>query len=227
MGNKEIRLDQQLEDLLQTVPKDVLKIVNVGIKALTESDIVANAVKVGDKAPEFSLSNHKGDTVTLSKVLETGPVVLTWYRGAWCPFCNMQLRNLQRLLPEFNSYGANLLALSPEKPDGSLSVKEKNDLEFEVLSDFDNVVAKKYGIVFKLSEELSHHYKATFGIDLESYNGTLSDELPLAATYLIDQQGVVRYACLSTDHTKRAEPSDIINVLSKIISTSKGDLTLP
>lgn len=214
MGNKEIRLDQQLEALLKTVQKDVLEIVNKGIKELAEGGIIVKAINVGDKAPEFSLSNHKGDTISLSKMLESGPVVLTWYRGAWCPFCNMQLRNLQRLLPQFNSYGVTLVALSPEKPDGSLSVKEQNELEFEVLSDFDNVVAKKYGIVFKLSEELSHHYKATFQINLEGCNGTLSDELPLAATYVINQQGIVRYAYLDVDHTKRAEPADIIDVIS-------------
>ncbi|WP_282014645.1 peroxiredoxin-like family protein [Marinifilum flexuosum] len=220
MENKEKRLDQELKkimnDFSQSAPDEVKEIIGKGISTLAESDLLANAIKEGHKAPDFVLTNHQGEKVSLSNMLQNGPVVLTWYRGGWCPFCNMQLQYLQRSLPAFQELGASLLALTPEKPDGSLSVKEKNELEFEVLSDFNNGVAKSYGIVFKLNDEVSDLYKNTFGLDLEAYNDTDSDELPVPATYVIDKTGLVKYAYLNADYTQRAEPHEMIEVLKKI-----------
>lgn len=220
MENKENRLDQELKkimnDFSQSAPDEVKEIIGKGISTLAESDLLANAIKEGHKAPDFALTNHQGEKVSLSNMLQNGPVVLTWYRGGWCPFCNMQLQYLQRSLPAFRELGANLLALTPEKPDGSLSVKEKNELEFEVLSDFNNEVAKSYGIVFKLNDEVSDLYKNSFGLDLEAYNDTDSDELPVPATYVIDKTGIVRYAYLNADYTKRAEPKDILEALKDL-----------
>jgi len=220
MNSKGNRLNQELkrmsDDFMQSAPEKVKDIVGKGISTLAESDLIANAIKEGHKAPDFVLSNHKGVKVSLSNLLENGPVVVTWYRGGWCPFCNMQLQHLQRNLPAFQELNASLIALTPEKPDGSLSVKEKNELEFEVLSDFNNDVAKSYGLVFKLEDEVSDLYKNTFGLDLEEYNDTDSDELPVPATYVIDQSGLVKYAYLNADYTQRAEPQEIIEVLKEL-----------
>lgn len=109
-----------------------------------------------------------------------------------------------------------MIALTPEKPDGSLTVKEKNGLEFDVLSDYHNDVARTYGIVFKLGKEVSDLYKNTFGLNLEAYNESDSDELPIPATYVIDSLGMVRYAFLNADYMQRADPKEIIEVLKKI-----------
>jgi len=216
----ENKLDQELKRLMndfkQSAPEDVQEIIGKGISTLAESDLIANAVKTGDKAPDFVLSNQLGEKISLSNLLQNGPVVLTWYRGGWCPFCNMQLQYMQLSLPAFQELGASLIALTPEKPDGSLSVKEKNELEFEVLSDSNNQVAKSYGIVFKLEDEVSELYKNKFGLDLEAYNDSNSDELPVPATYVIDKTGLVKYAYLNADYTKRAEPQDIIEVLKTL-----------
>jgi len=220
MDNKENRLDQELkkimDDFSQSAPDEVKEIIGKGISTLSESDLIANAIKEGQKAPDFVLANHLGEKVSLSNLLQTGPVVLTWYRGGWCPFCNMQLQYMQRSLPAFQELNATLIALTPEKPDGSLSVKEKNELEFEVLSDFNNDVAKSYGIVFKLEDEVSDLYKNSFGLDLEKYNETDSDELPVPATYVIGKNGIVEYAYLNADYTQRAEPQEIIEVLKQL-----------
>ncbi len=182
-----------------------------GIADVATSGILKSAKQVGDQAPDFSLQNALGENVSLSDYLKKGPVVLTWYRGGWCPYCNITLHALQEELPNFQAAGANLLALTPEVPDKSLSTKEKNDLQFEVLSDVGNDVAREYGIVFKLIPEVADSYQASF--DLHSYNGDESDELPLAATYIIDQQGVIRYSFLHPDYRHRAEPEDILNAL--------------
>lgn len=213
-------LDQELAKLkrnfTQTASDSVKEIIDKGIADLSESDLIANAIKVGEVAPDFVLPNVTGEKVSLSEALHDGPVILTWYRGGWCPYCNMHLRYLQKSLPLFQKYNARMIALTPEKPDGSLTVKEKNGLEFDVLSDYHNDVARTYGIVFKLGKEVSDLYKNTFGLNLEAYNDSDSDELPIPATYVIDSLGMVRYAFLNADYMQRADPKEIIEVLKKI-----------
>lgn len=213
-------LDQELAKLkrnfTQTASDSVKEIIDKGIADLSESDLIANAIKVGEVAPDFVLPNVTGEKVSLSEALHDGPVILTWYRGGWCPYCNMHLRYLQKSLPLFQKYNARMIALTPEKPDGSLTVKEKNGLEFDVLSDYHNDVARTYGIVFKLGKEVSDLYKNTFGLNLEAYNESDSDELPIPATYVIDSLGMVRYAFLNADYMQRADPKEIIEVLKKI-----------
>jgi peroxiredoxin len=209
----EQQMTAEWEKFVNSAPVEDIETLKKGMDNPAMKALVKRAILLGDKAPDFTLNNQLGVDVNLYKLLEKGPVVLTWYRGLWCPYCNLHLQYLQRSLPEIKVLGANLLALTPEKPDGSLSLKEKYDLEFEVLSDIDNKVAKDYGIVFKLIDEVSDLYKNTFKLDLEAYNNTGSDELPIPATYVIDKSGVVRYAYVNPDYTQRANPEDIINAL--------------
>lgn len=178
-----------------------------GIDAVETDGTLAKALKVGAKAPNFTLTNALGEKVSLQSYLTKGPVVLTWYRGGWCPYCNLTLAALQAELPNIQSAGANLLALTPELPDSSISTTEKHQLSFEVLSDLDNKVAKQFGVVFKLIPEVAELYQAGFG--LHEYNGSKSDELPLAATYIIDKDGTIIYAFLDKDYRNRAEPSEL------------------
>jgi peroxiredoxin len=187
------------------------KLYDDGIEAIVKDRIMPNAKNVGDKAPNFSLTNATGDTVQLSDYLKKGKVILTWYRGGWCPYCNLTLRSLQQSLPGFKEKGASLLALTPEVPDKSISTSEKHNLEFEVLSDIGNGVARDYGVVFTLIPELAESYQT--GFDLHSYNGDESNELPLAATYIINQKGIIEYAFLHKDYRNRAEPSEILENL--------------
>lgn len=165
-------------------------------------------------APDFSLQNAIGKKVNLKDYLKKGPVVLVWYRGGWCPYCNITLSRLQEELPNFNAEGANLLALTPEMPDKSISTKEKNHLDFEVLSDVGNNVGREYGIIFKLTPEVAKIYNENF--DLNANNGDNTNELPLAATYVIDKEGIIRYAFLDADYRKRAEPKAIIEALKSL-----------
>lgn len=184
-----------------------------GIEAVRQSGILESAYNVGDTAPNFRLKNAIGEMVELKDMLQKGPVVLTWYRGGWCPYCNITLHQLQEELPNFKANGANLIALTPELPDKSMSTSEKHNLEFEVLSDVGNKVAREYGIVFKLIDKVAERYNASFG--LADYNGNDSNELPLAATYVIAQDGKIIYAFLDADYRNRAEPSEITNILKK------------
>ena len=212
------RLSDQLEaykqNFLQKADARKIRVFDEGVDDVANSGITATAKQKEDQFLDFSLPNATGKTIQLSEVLAEGPVVLTWYRGGWCPYCNLQLRALQQSLPEINAQGAQLIALTPELPDNSLNTQEKNELTFDVLTDQDNAVARQYGLVFKLTPEVSVYYKDAF--DLEVYNGNTSDELPLAATYVIGQDGTIQYAFLSADYRERAEPADLIKALKSL-----------
>lgn len=187
-----------------------------GIEAVAESGMVEKAKQVGDKAPDFTLKDAKGGEVTLSKLLQQGPVVLTWYRGGWCPYCNIAMAAMQEKLPEFRKHGATLVALTPELPDKTLDTKQKNELEFEVLTDLNHGVAEDYGLVFELTPKVRELYKKFF--DLTEFNGADAGDgrLPLAATYVIDGDGVIRWAFLDADYRQRAEPAEIVAALEKL-----------
>ena len=186
------------------------------IEAIITTHFKEKAINVGDKVIDFRLKNAMGECTNLQDTLDKGPVILTWYRGGWCPYCNLTLQFLQNNLSEFEKFGANLVALTPELPDKSLSTTEKHDLQFEVLSDVGNKVAKLYGLVYKLTNALAEVYKN--GIGLQNYNGDDSSELPITATYVIDTNGIVQYAFLEADYRKRADLSEIIKVLEKLQS---------
>lgn len=184
-----------------------------GIQAIIDAKVTENALQVGSKAPDFTLKNAIGNKVSLYDELENGPVILMWYRGGWCPYCNLTLRAMEDMLPQYRAGGAQLLALTPESPDKSMSTIEKHELSFEVLTDNDNAVAKTYGVVFQLTDEVKDYYENGFG--LSAYNGNDKGELPLAATYVIGTDGIITYAFLDADYRYRAEPIEVLNALTQ------------
>ena len=183
-----------------------------GIQAVIDAKITENALQVGDKAPNFTLTNATGNKVTLYKELKKGPVIQMWYRGGWCPYCNLTLNAMQDMLPQFEAGGAQLLALTPESPDKSISTAKKNELAFQVLSDIDNTIGREYGVVFQLTDEVKAYYENGFG--LSGYNGNDKGELPLGATYVIGTDGIITYAFLDADYRNRAEPIEVLNALT-------------
>ncbi|MDQ1006384.1 peroxiredoxin [Streptomyces sp. V4I23] len=182
---------------------------------LARSGQADRALAVGARAPRFDLPAVAGGTVALDDLVAQGPVVLTFYRGAWCPYCNIALRALQRHNDDIAARGARLVAVSPQVPDESLSLSEKHALTFDVLSDVGSGTAKEYGLAFDLSDELGALYDS-FGFELQRVNGGHPRTLPLPATYVIDRAGVVRWAFVSTDYTTRAEPADILAALDSL-----------
>jgi peroxiredoxin len=180
------------------------------IEELAASEIVASALKKGDKLPDFSLPKTSGgENFILSEALEKGPVVLVYYRGDWCPYCNLQLAEYQNLIGEFSAAGAQVVAVSPQTVENSKYADGENPFDFEVLVDPDNRFAREIGIVFELPEYLQEVYK-DFGIDLHVANGSEKMELPLSATYIIGQDRKIAYSYLEEDYTKRAEPSEVL-----------------
>ena len=170
------------------------------------------AISVGQTAPEFTLPDHLGNNVSLTNELAQGPVVLNFYRGGWCPYCNLEFRALQAILPDIQALGAQLIGISPETPDASSNTVEAKGIQFTVLSDVGNKVARLYGLQTAVPEAIRPLYKQ-WGLDVNGANGDDSWELPLPATYIINKCGTVKAAFINRDYTQRMEPNDVIQAL--------------
>lgn len=192
-------------------PEEVKKKIAEANQKLKESGKV-DGLNVGDKAPEFSLSNHLGEKISLLEELKEGSVILVFYRGGWCPYCNLQLNAYQKALPEIREKGAQLIAISPQTPDNTLDQKEKEELEFELLSDQNGKTAADYEVLFEVPAVVKEVYQG-FGLDIAEYNGMDEWYLPVPAVYIINQDGIIKFADLHVDYTERTEPQTIIDNL--------------
>lgn len=199
----------------QRVPAERQAIMQRHIDQLRSGAIARNILKVGDRAPAIVLENAKGATVDVGTLLKKGPVIVTFYRGGWCPYCNLELKAYQEILPEIAAAGASLVAISPEKPDDTVSTAEKNALTFEVLSDVGQNVGRAFGLVYEFTEELKSAYHG-FNLDIPARNGTPDEwALPVSATYVINRDGLIIYAYTDVDYRDRADPRDVLQVLTK------------
>ena len=183
-------------------------------EALAASDLLEEALRTGDAAPMFTLPDAHGDPVALSDLLAEGPVVLSFYRGSWCPFCNLELRALQRALESAQAAGVTLVAVSPNLPDVSLALVDEAELTFPVLSDVGSEVAASFNLVYEMVPEQVEYYR-THDRDLAAMNGNETWLLPLPATYVIDREGIIRYDFIDLNHRVRAEPSEVVEVASR------------
>jgi len=212
-------LNQNIQDFqnefIPTIPKETLDSLMSELQVLIDTGIAEKAVQQGNDFPAFSLPNAKNETLSLHSFLSQGPLVVSFYRGAWCPYCNLEINALQQKLPEISAAGAQLVAISPQTPDKSVDQVASSQLSFEVLSDIENRLAKQCGLVFTLPEPLRPIYEA-WQIDIPGHNGDDSFELPIPATYIIDTDGNVRYAHVNMDYTKRLEPDIIIEQLKRL-----------
>ena len=177
----------------------------------------SKAIDIGQKAIHFVLPNHEGKLISLAELLEKGPVVLTFYRGSWCPYCNLQLKALQSRLAEIHALGAQLIAISPQVPDGSLSKNEIDEMDFIVLSDQDAEIASQYGIAWKVPEFIAEHMRVDRGLDLESINNGNGTILPIPATFIIGKNGIISWRFVDVDYRTRSEPEDIIKALKNFL----------
>ena len=185
------------------------------MKFVSAEDAAKIALNVGAKMPAFTLNDSLGKSVSSKDLLKQGNLVVVFYRGAWCPFCNKYLHQLQQNLASIKASGGNLVAISVENPDRSMAIAKKNELQFTVLSDPNLTVARSFGIVYQLSDATNEMYK-THGLDLATYNSTEKAELPISATYIVNKKGKIVYAYIEPDYKKRAEPAVIIETLAKL-----------
>ncbi|MFB1082039.1 peroxiredoxin-like family protein [Jeotgalibacillus sp. JSM ZJ347] len=195
-------------------PEEKQRLMAQATKELEESG-VAQGLKAGDQIPDFTLPDATGKQVSIKTLLSQGPVILTFYRGGWCPYCNLELKAYQNKLSDIEAAGASLVAISPEIPDASLNTKEKNNLEFTVLSDAGNKVADQFNLVFNMPDYLIEIYKSS-GLDVAGHNGNDDWELPKPATFVIDSTGKILFAEVNADYTYRTPPEKVIEIAKNI-----------
>jgi peroxiredoxin len=193
-------------------PPEIHPIMERATAELIASGQAQRAVRAGDRAPQFVLTDEEGVEHASRELLEQGPLVVTFYRGVWCPYCNFELQALNAVLPELRGYGANLVAISPQTAVNSRKAIRTNNLDFPVLSDPHNDVAAAFGLRFTLPDYLVELYKQLKN-DLPAFNGDPSWTLPIPARYVIGRDGIVLYSDINPDYTHRPEPSALFPVL--------------
>lgn len=182
---------------------------------LIASGAADKALKVGDKAPDFALNDPQGNAVSSAELLAQGPLVVTFYRGVWCPYYNMDLQAIEAALPELEKRGAKLVAISPQTAPNSRRSQRQNKITFPILSDPHNDVAAAFGLRFKLPGYLADLYKNVFKNDLEVVNGDPSSTLPMPARFVIAQDRTILYAEVNPDYTRRPDPQELLPVLDR------------
>ncbi len=196
------------------IPAEIYAVMTKSTQDLLDAVLSKKAPKVGDKLEPFNLPNVQGNKIALASLLFKGDVVISFYRGGWCPYCNLELKALNGILPELKELGASLIAITPETPDNSLTTSEKNNLAFEILSDIDNVYAKELNLVFQMPGKLREIYHS-FNLHVDAHNGNKDYELPMPATFIVNTEGVITYAFVPEDYTERLDPEIILEVLKK------------
>ena len=193
-------------------PPDIHPIMERATAELIASGQAGRALQAGDKAPVFTLDDPEGQPVSSAELLAQGPLVISFYRGVWCPYCNLELQALQETLPQFVALGASLVAISPQVAANSRKSQRQNKLGFPILGDPENAVAAAFGLRFTLPGYLVDLYKMLKN-DLPAFNGDPSWTLPMPARYVIARDGSIVYAEVNPDYTLRPEPASMLPVL--------------
>lgn len=196
-------------------PPEVVAVFHKSTAELVASGQAARALKVGDRAPVFRLPDFEGTTVASAELLTNGPLVVTFYRGAWCPYCNMDLQAIEAAALQICSLSASLVAISPQTQASSTKSKRDNALSFPILSDHGGEIAAAFGLRWRVQAELKAVMTA-FKVDLATFNGEPSWSLPMPARYVIAQDGVIAYSEVNPDYTRRPDPSELLPILRQL-----------
>ncbi len=206
---KDILKEASAENLSK-IPAEMAKEMEKATEALKAFNFRQNTLQLGDTFPtDYTLLNYKNQKVELSELLKGKKMIISFYRGSWCPYCNLEMNYYNRLLAKEENSDVNMIAISPELPDVTMAAKDIEALKFTVLSDSNNALARKLKLVFGLTEKIQEIY-LKFGIDLDKTQGNTERELPVPATFVIDSEGKVVYVNLDEDYTKRPDPMEVL-----------------
>jgi peroxiredoxin len=195
-------------------PAEIHPVMERATAELIASGQAGRAIKAGDRAPHFNLKDQDGNDVSSAALLVKGPLVVTFYRGVWCPYCNIELQAINEVLSQIQANGANVVAISPQTAVNSRKSVRTNELGFPVLSDVNGQTGADFGLRFALPDYLVELYK-NLKNDLPAFNNDPSWSLPMPARYVIGQDGIVLYSEVNPDYTRRPDPSDMFPVLEK------------
>jgi peroxiredoxin len=200
-------------------PPEIHPVMERATAELVASGQAARAIKAGDRAPSFALKDQDGNAVSSAALLTRGPLVITFYRGVWCPYCNIELQAINEVLSQIEAYGASVVAISPQTAVNSRKSVRENRLGFPVLSDTNGETGAAFGLRFALPDYLVDLYKRLKN-DLPAFNGDPSWTLPMPARYVVGTDGVVLYSEVNPDYTQRPDPSEMFAVLERATSNA-------
>lgn len=216
---KEFEKTKQL--IASQIPKETRDLFQKGIDQVAQQFNSKDYLTTGDSIPMFSLPNAFGKTVNISEKINNKFLILVWYMGDWCIYCNLYLKELQKRLLDFEQVNAEVIAISTQLPDKAQLMVNNNQLAFEVLSDVNGAVAEKFGILYQLPAEVREKYTQDLYNELDSYGNT-DGTMPISATYVVNQEGKIIYHYIEADYTKRAEPDAIISAIKKVTDTKQN-----
>lgn len=209
-------LNQQIEELNENLAvqlsTEILEVLGQSIQDLKSKNIEENCIGIGNLFPDFNLPNSNNEIVRLKELLQKGKVIVAFFRGSWCPYCNLELKALQDSLKQITDKKATLVAISPQTPDYGKELKGNHNLDFEVLTDKNSTLAKQLGISFKLQDYVVPVYE-NLGIELSEYNGNDNIELPVPAVFLIDINGSITYKFIDSNYMNRINIQELIKQL--------------
>lgn len=209
------RLDAFKAEFRAGRPPEVRALMERATAELIASGAAGRALKAGDRAPAFALGAPDGTQVSSADLLARGPLVVSFYRGVWCPYCNMELQALEAARADFEEEGAQLVAISPQSRANSRKSVRENGLDFPILSDPGNAVAAAFGLRFTLPGYLAELY-LSLGNNLPLVNGEDSWTLPMPGRFVIGSDGVIAYAEVNPDYTRRPEPADMLPAIRRV-----------
>ena len=214
----------QLEQTLAALRDKFAKIIPDGASAIMESHIeslrkngaVDQILKPGTKAPAFMLKNQRGEDISSVDLIKHGPLVVSFTRGSWCPFCAAEVRALNEVYEQFRHAGIELVVLSPQSPDSTQKQATAEKLKFNLLVDKDNEIGNAFGLVYTFPEDLKSVYRNVFKLDIQALNDASGWQLPIPARFVIDGSGVIRDAKADPDYRYRPEPSEVFDIAKKL-----------
>ena len=206
------QIEQFNNELATQFPQEVLEAFGKSIEDIKTKNIEEKSIKLNEIMPSFSLLNAKNEIIHSEEILKSGKMIIAFYRGSWCPYCNLELKALQDNLSKINDKKASLVAISPQSPDNSLTIIEKHNLTFEVLTDKDNTFAKQLGIAFELQDFVLPYYNA-LGIDLTNFNKNNDNSLPIPAVFVVNQEGKIIYKFADVNYMNRVDIDELLNTL--------------
>ncbi|WP_106914663.1 peroxiredoxin-like family protein [Chryseobacterium aurantiacum] len=207
-----MQIEQLNREFSSQLPNEIVETFGQSIEDLKNKKIEEHSIQIGEEIPEFSLLNPRGEIINSMEISKNRKMILAFYRGSWCPYCNLELKFLQDNLSRIKDKNTVLIAISPQNIDHSFNMTEKNSLEFEVLTDTDNHFAEKLGIVFQLQDFVLPYYQS-LGIDLSDYNKNTNHKLPVPAVFVVDENKVVTYKFLDVNYMNRVDVEELISAL--------------
>nr|WP_294786048.1 peroxiredoxin-like family protein [uncultured Flavobacterium sp.] len=210
MNHLALQIETLNLELSKQLPQEIVNVFQKSIEDLKLRNIEKKSLNSGDKIPDFSLPNASNKIITSKDILKNGKMIIAFYRGSWCPYCNLELRALQENLSKITAQKTTLVAISPQSPDNSLTLIEKHNLQFEVLTDAQNTYAKQLGISFQLQDFVLPHYQ-TLGINLSEFNQDQENTLPIPAVFVVNESGIIVYKFLDVNYMNRVDIDELID----------------